>query len=817
MSQSLNPAIIPLFKKKQFLAEFSEDDFRDKVVRPLYILKGLVHGKDVCGTTEEGKDCYFWGDDIIRGRILYAVQTKRGDIKMSANARDNVLNAIAQVKMALGTTVKDVVTMKTFKPDCVVLAASGTINTAAQRHITDEIGDTRLVFRDADALIPEIDDLMPEFWYGIDVNRLPYLKALREHLINQSDSIDMTQIGVDSKVAAPITDDTFVQLYLHRYTKKLERSHGKLEERLDLDEIPIQNVLKRNERRILLAGAAGFGKTTTLRRLAMILVQNAIQSSEGMAIPIFLTTTEITRSKQRIAEFAAEATKKLSPGASSAFDQQDLVDGNVVLLLDGFDELTSEADRTHLLTLIDAFCSEYKKCQVILTSRDYPFVQSAIDSGFVRFNISNINIRQAGKIIDRLSRGKSLSREASQELLRRLDAIHGMELCPLLVTVFVATTDYARTDIPANITELFKKFTEMMLGRWDQSKGLAQQYQSQVKDFLLSRIAFSMHSRRVASLPLSECRLIIETDLRERGHQADIEVLFDEILHRSGLVRINEGDMQFRHLLIQEFFAGRGIPSSAFLQSVIGDFWWTRPIVFYFGERPGDHNSLLALQNTLQELNGTDLYQAAVASGLAIQACYLAKTVEKVTAMESVVEAMARTFDPCLNHFGPSRGKSDTIRVVMYYLYGRDAVASKVIGDVVERIVSGNIVEDSEEHTAKIADLRMFWCIAGLIESGQMKRAEELIEEFRPGDLRLLLALHMGAFYVENVHFTSKEQKSIAKQIRRKIEPQIDHLRHDVLDEFKDEILELRSGKVSTVEQQLLDTDDGNSADESAN
>ena len=57
----------------------------------------------------------------------------------------------------------------------------------------------------------------------------------------------------------------------------------------------------------------------------------------------------------------------------------------------------------------------------------------------------------------------------------------------LLVTVFVATTDYSRKDIPANITELFKKYTEMMLGRWDASKGLAQQYQAPLKDFVLPK------------------------------------------------------------------------------------------------------------------------------------------------------------------------------------------------------------------------------------------------------------------------------------------------------------------------------------------
>ena len=37
----LNPKIIPLFKKQEYLKSLTEDNFRDKVVRPLYLQLGL--------------------------------------------------------------------------------------------------------------------------------------------------------------------------------------------------------------------------------------------------------------------------------------------------------------------------------------------------------------------------------------------------------------------------------------------------------------------------------------------------------------------------------------------------------------------------------------------------------------------------------------------------------------------------------------------------------------------------------------------------------------------------------------------------------
>ena len=801
----LDPRNIPLFKKQKFLSDLSEDDFRDRVVRPLYLLLGLTHGKDICGNDEDGKDCYLWGDDAVRGQILYVVQTKRGDLKMSSKALDNVTSVTAQVRTALATPVKNSATRQSLYPDYVILAASGEINKKAQGYITDEVNDRRIIFRGSDELIPEIDKHMPELWFGIDVKRLPYLRRLLDHLVNQSDTIDVSQLGVGAGVVAPITDETFVQLYLQRYKIKPKRVHGKIDQELNFEEIRVQDALKQRDKLILITGEAGSGKTTTLRRLAMILVQQALQSATPTPIPVFINATEVASKNRRLVEVAAEATQRLTMKDEPAFSADDLVAGNIVLLIDAFDEVTSDVERDHLLHRISEFVREYGKCCLILTSRDHPSVRKAIQNiPFARFAISPISIDQARKMIERLSRGKSLEADTTQEILRRLDDIHGMELNPLLVTVFVATTDYARTDIPANITELFKKFTELMLGRWDQSKGLSQQYQAQVKDFLLCKIGFTIHTRRQVFISLKECREIIETELKDRGLDADIDVLFDEIVHRSGLVRVEEDRLSFRHLLIQEFFAGRGVPNLEFLSAAVCDYWWMRAAVFYFGERPGDNNSLATFQKSLGRLDGTSLHQAAVTLGLVVQACYLTKKEDKSIALEWVVRTMAKTINACLGFFGKPRGTKDAYRLILYYLYGRDAVAAKTILSVADKFLTARVAkgqsQDTEGANDEFEDLCFFWCIVGLIESRQLDKAEELIRGFKPNDSRLLLALELGALYVEHSHVTPAEQKRTAKSIRMRITPKIPHLKQEILKEFKGLVLEMRADGVKALD-----------------
>lgn len=799
MTTESNPKIIPLFKKQTFLDQFSEDDFRDRVVRPLYELKGLKHAKDVCGPDEDGKDCYFWGFDTIRGRVLYAVQTKKGNIKMAASARDNLLNAVAQLRTALSTSVKDSTTKSVVLPDYVILIASGEINKRAQEHIVDEIKDPRLLFRDRDNLVVDIDEVMPEFWLGIDVQRLPYLRALREYLVNSNDAIDLTRIGISHALTAPVTSDTFAQLYLNRVsTKNIRGKWGKPEKELDFEEFPIQDILKHRERVSLISGGPGCGKTTTLHRLAMVLVEQALESSEAPHIPVLLTARELGKDLNVI-DAANAVIKRFTNGGASGFERTDLVDGRVVILVDGFDELAHHDLQNVVIKRLAAFLEEFSKTRLIVTSRDSDHVREVLNKiSFARFTISPINLRQARRMVDRLASGKTLTAAASEELLRRLDSIHGIELNPLLVTVFVATTDYARTDIPANITELFKKFTELMLGRWDQSKGLAQQYQSQVKDFLLCKIAFTMHERGTTSLPFTEFSVIVGEELNVRGLDADVKVLFDEIVNRSGLLRIEGDSVVFRHLLLQEFFAGRGIPSADYLMTIVSKSWWQRPIVFYFGDRPNDFAALSVLEGALSRHEGTDLFQAACTLGLVVQASYWTRTDEKMMAMCSVIEAMGRVKHQCIEHFGKAQGTADVLRFVMYYLYGRDSVAAKIIPDVADEIFKESYdrrCNDEELET------RRFWVIAGLIESGSLDLAEALAKEFRPKDDRLLLALQIGCFYVEKMHVTENRDKRKAKRFGDKLLERVQYLRKAVLEEMKGSLLEIHQGEVKYLDQ----------------
>ena len=67
-----------------------------------------------------------------------------------------------------------------------------------------------------------------------------------------------------------------------------------------------------------------------------------------------------------------------------------------------------------------------------------------------------------------------------------------------------------------------------------------------------------------------------------------------------------------------------------------------------------------------------------------------------------------------------------------------------------------------EKYPEEQRELHDFWIIVGLLESGLLEKAEKLIKKFKPRDGRLLLAIHLSCFIIQNLRVTNQENRKIA-------------------------------------------------------
>jgi hypothetical protein len=176
---------------------------------------------------------------------------------------------------------------------------------------------------------------------------------------------------------------------------------------------------------------------------------------------------------------------------------------------------------------------------------------------------------------------------------------------------------------------------------------------------------------------------------------------------------------------------------------------------------------------------------------------------EKTETLGWVVRTLAELkeeFVKSIATFGPA---IPLMTFLHYYIYARDSVATKIINHVVERL--GREREDGKETDETV----QFWCIIGLIESGQLEAAEAMVRKFKPSDNRLLLAIHLSCFVRSHLRISTGDQKSIAERIYTRIEPKVGHLMDQVMEEMKGLLLEVQRGEVKALDAPKHEPQDG--------
>ena len=158
-----------------------------------------------------------------------------------------------------------------------------------------------------------------------------------------------------------------------------------LEERLDLIELVwetperFRQILKQGVkainkfdelgagRTLLLLGASGSGKTTTLLEMARDLIERTKQD-ENLPIPIVLNLSSWTQKKRQFVNWLAQELEtgiyKVNHNVSKAWIQNE----QLLLLLDGLDEVREDL-RDSCVDAINKFSQEYGQTEIIVCSR----------------------------------------------------------------------------------------------------------------------------------------------------------------------------------------------------------------------------------------------------------------------------------------------------------------------------------------------------------------------------------------------------------------------------------------------------------------
>ncbi len=393
--------------------------------------------------------------------------------------------------------------------------------------------------------------------------------------------------------------------------------------------------------RLVILGGPGTGKTTLLSYLALKFAQAQTGETldlEESRLPILLPLRDLVQKDQSLVAASLAglcAAPEIAPKCPRDFFTKRLEAGQCIVLLDGMDEVTNEAERHRIAEQIEDFVNTYPNNRFIVTSRPAGYRGVAL-AGFGQLNVCDFSdedveafarhwslavelaARETNTEIAQAAARRQAERNA-EDLINAIQAhprVRQLTINPLLLTI-VAMVHRYRAKLPNRRAELYDECVQVLLGYWDEAKRIAGQLDPARKRRVLEPLAFKMHAQGFRDLPQAEVERAIAEALPSIGEEAGQAGEFlKDVRERSGLLMERGlGIYGFTHLTFQEYLAAshlldRQEEGREFLIERRRDPWWREVLLLYAGM--GDATPLVeGILSQQDDLFNSNLFLAA--------------------------------------------------------------------------------------------------------------------------------------------------------------------------------------------------------------
>lgn len=305
-------------------------------------------------------------------------------------------------------------------------------------------------------------------------------------------------------------------------------------------------------RTVNIIGIAGQGKSTILRKLFL----QEIYKTERF--PFFIELRKIEESS--ILDYLKQQLEDIGLSLIEGDVEILLQSRKVVLMLDGFDEVTSSR-RHRLLNEINQLKTRYN-CSVIITSRPGTEICTEID--IINFKVKTLNCNEIISIISKLDR--NAVNEELKDLIINNVQLQGTLVSPILVNLLYVCYPYLDI-VPKNVIDFYDKLFITLFSRHDKIKNFNRERSSQVSSIeagnIFNAFCFDSLNKNVMEFTEESLYKFLHSALKLNGTSLELtEKVQNDLIDITCLIQKDGFDKYlFLHKSIQEFHAAKFIAS----------------------------------------------------------------------------------------------------------------------------------------------------------------------------------------------------------------------------------------------------------------
>ncbi|MBK7379580.1 MAG: NACHT domain-containing protein [Ignavibacteriales bacterium] len=408
----------------------------------------------------------------------------------------------------------------------------------------------------------------------------------------------------------------------------------------------------------IIVGDFGSGKTTILKRIAFEIIDKS-EFKDQFKFPVFLLARNLTYHHFDIELYTEFEINFLTKGKSVNYKEY-LESGRIIILIDGLDDII-DGDKEKFIESLNVLKDKFPRVQFILATRPILLLEKEkIFEDFRKFEIQPLEFSQIAELIDKWYPTDQQQKGKLLNVLKKTSLIVSISKTPLAITLLtIIFEDEDKVDeIPANITELYNKFTEVFSGRWDREKGISSQDKYGIRSHLINQVAFFMHFNKKVELSESDLYDFVDNYKNDKRYD-DIDTidLIHDFLNRNPLITMDNDRYKFLHLSFQEYYASRGIQQTNeyvqdhkdFLVEKYLDPWWSNVILFYVGNVKDCPQFLVEVTEKTVAITLDQKYLKIDNTGKILQAAISTDNGPKVKALERILLTVDHFRDGIIN------------------------------------------------------------------------------------------------------------------------------------------------------------------------